>query len=53
MAELRAELKRIAPQKRGDIELDTPFRQAMVAGGGVLALVAGLGLLGRSRRKGP
>jgi hydroxylamine dehydrogenase len=54
-AEIRAELKRLAPQKRGDLfELDTPFRQAVAAGVGGFALLAGVGLLvGRNRRKGP
>ena len=40
-AEIRAELKRITSQKRGDLlELNTPFRQAMAAGVGGFALFA-------------
>jgi hydroxylamine dehydrogenase len=51
-AEIRAELKRIATQKRGGLlELDTPFRQAAAAGVGGLALLAGVGMMLRSRRK--
>jgi hydroxylamine dehydrogenase len=53
-AEIRAELKRITSQKRGDLlELNTPFRQAMAAGVGGFALFAGIGLLvSRNWRKG-
>ena len=53
MAEIRAELKRIAPQKRGDIfDLDTPLQRAMAAGVGGLALLVGIGLLfSRNKRK--
>ena len=52
-AEIRAELKQIATQKRGGLlELDTPFRQAVAAGVGGLALLVGVGLMLRSRRKG-
>jgi len=52
-AEARAELERLAPQKRGGLlELNTPFRQAMAAGVGGFALLAGVGLLFvRNRRK--
>jgi len=53
-AEIRAELKRLAPQKRGDLlDLDSPLRQAVAAGFGGLAVLAGASLLtGRRRRKG-
>ncbi|MGA3340603.1 MAG: multiheme c-type cytochrome [Methylocella sp.] len=52
-AEIRVELERLAPQKRGGLlELNTPFRQAMAAGVGGFALLAGVGLLFvRNRRK--
>ena len=52
-AEIRAELERLAPQKRGGLlELNTPFRQAMAAGMSGFALLAGVGLLFvRNRRK--
>jgi hydroxylamine dehydrogenase len=46
MAEIRAELKRIAPEKQGGVfELNTPYQRAMAAGMGGLAVAAGLGLL--------
>ena len=53
MAEIRAELKRIAPQKRGDLfDLNTPLQRAMAAGVGGLALLVGIGLLfSRNKRK--
>jgi hydroxylamine dehydrogenase len=49
-AEIRAELKRIAPKKSGGL-LDTPFRQAVAAGLGGLALVVGAGMMLRDRRR--
>jgi len=51
-AEIRAELKRISGVKRGDLELDSPTRRAWAGGLGLLALLAGAGLLMRRDRKG-
>ncbi|MBI5012108.1 MAG: hypothetical protein HZC06_04860, partial [Methylocystis sp.] len=50
-AEIRAELKRISGQKRGDLDLDSPTRRAIAGGLGLLAMLAGAGLLMRRERK--
>ena len=50
-AEIRAELKRLAPQKHGLLDLDTPHRRAMAAGAGALALVAAGALALSVRRR--
>ncbi|MGJ0533213.1 multiheme c-type cytochrome [Methylocystis sp.] len=51
-AEIRAELKRISGQKHGELDLDSPARRAWAGGLGVLAMLAGAGLLMRRERKG-
>jgi hydroxylamine dehydrogenase len=48
-AAIRAELKRISGEKRGDLELDTPARRAWAAGLGALAVLVGAGLLLRRK----
>jgi hydroxylamine dehydrogenase len=51
-AEIRAELKRISAQKRGDLyDLDSPARRAWAAGLGGLAVLAGAGLMLKGKRK--
>ncbi|WP_036282308.1 multiheme c-type cytochrome [Methylocystis sp. ATCC 49242] len=51
-AEIRAELKRISGQKRGDLyDLDSPARRAWAAGLGGLAVLIGAGLLFLRDRK--
>jgi hydroxylamine dehydrogenase len=50
-AQIRAELRRLTSEKRGGLlEIDTPFRQAAVAGVGGAALLLGAGLLFIRRR---
>jgi hydroxylamine dehydrogenase len=51
-AEIRAELKRIAGQKRGDLDLNSPTRRAFAGGLGLLAMLAGAGLLLQRARRG-
>ena len=52
-AAIRAELKRISGEKRGELfDLDTPWRRALATGVGSLALLAGVALLFSRKRTG-
>jgi len=52
-AAIRAELKRISGEKRGELfDLDTPSRRALATGVGSLALLAGVALLFSRKRTG-